>query len=117
MREIFNKELSLQQAGGNESLARELLGMLLKETPLLLAQLRSALDTDDRQALWDHAHKIFGSTAYCGVPQLNRAARALEEAIKAELSVEVIADEIRALEEAFGALQSHTSELVSTPWS
>ncbi len=117
MHAIFDRELSLQQAGGSESLARELLGMLLKETPALLAALRSALDAGDHQALWDNAHKIYGSTAYCGVPQLNHAARVLEEAIKGELAREIIAEELKTLEAAFASLKDKAEEMLATPWS
>lgn len=116
MQDIFDKELSLEQAGGSESLARELLGMLLAETPTLLAQLRGALTAEDREALWEHAHKIHGSTAYCGVPQLKRTAHALEEAIRNSMTASVIADEIQALEEAFSALQRHATTLLAGPW-
>ena len=78
----FDKELALENAAGDAALANELLTMLLAELPHLKEQLNQALSAKDKQALWDHAHKIHGSTAYCGVPALKVAASALEQIIK-----------------------------------
>lgn len=74
--------LAIEQAGGNPELAKELFTMLLKELPDQKHKLNQAFKEGDEQGLWDHAHKIYGSTAYCGVPALQKAARELEEAIK-----------------------------------
>lgn len=58
--------------------------MLLKELPEQKLKLNQAFNNGDEQVLWDHAHKIYGSTAYCGVPALQKAAKELEESIKAK---------------------------------
>jgi two-component system sensor histidine kinase BarA len=73
---------AIEQAGGNSDLAKELFTMLLKELPDLKNKLNQAFNDGDNQGLWDHAHKIYGSTAYCGVPMLQKASKELEEAIK-----------------------------------
>jgi two-component system sensor histidine kinase BarA len=73
---------AIEQAGGNPDLAKELFSMLLKELPDLKHKLNQAFNNGDEQSLWDHAHKIYGSTAYCGVPALNKSAKELEAAIK-----------------------------------
>ena len=91
MNEIFNKQQALEQAGDDPALAKDLLQMLLAELPELLAKLRQALADNDHQALWDHAHKIHGSTAYCGVPALKAAARDMEHLIKDELVADFFA--------------------------
>ncbi len=75
---------AIAQAGGNPDLAKELFTMLLKELTEQKNKLNQAFNNGDQQSLWDHAHKIYGSTAYCGVPALNKAARELEDAIKAK---------------------------------
>jgi len=80
--DVIDPDLALEQAGGNEELAKELLGMLLAELPKLRDMLGTAIKEKNLQAMWDHAHKIYGSTAYCGVPGLRAAAQALEAAIK-----------------------------------
>lgn len=80
----------IELAGGNTELAQDLLQMLLAEAPRLLAQLEQAAQgQSDLQALWDDAHKLHGSTAYCGVPALRAASAALEQAIKSDSPAEV----------------------------
>ena len=91
MSEIFNKQQALEQAGDDPNLARDLFQMLIAELPDLLDKLRHALADNDHKALWDHAHKIHGSTAYCGVPALKAAARDMEHLIKQELVAEYFA--------------------------
>lgn len=103
MAEIFNKQQALEQAGDDPALAKDLLQMLLAELPELLTKLRQALADNDHTALWDHAHKIHGSTAYCGVPALKAAAHDMEQLIKQALvadyfaGVERIGSEIERL--------------------
>ncbi len=74
--------LALEQVAGNEPLAKELFGMLLSELPELNAKLAQAIADRNTTAMWDHAHKIYGATAYCGVPALRTAAKDMEVAIK-----------------------------------
>jgi len=82
MQEILDKKQAIEQAGGNETLAKELFGMLLQDLPVLQEQLRSAIAEQQSQTMWDSAHKLYGSTAYCGVPALRECARVMEECIK-----------------------------------
>ena len=84
MDKLVDIELALQQAAGNEQLAKELFQMLLAELPISFANLKAALENMDRQSIWDHAHKIHGATAYCGVPALRSIAQQLESFIKAD---------------------------------
>lgn len=84
MSDVVDTAFSLEQAGGNEELAKELFEMLLNELPLLRDQLKTAIQEKNMPTMWDHAHKIYGSTAYCGVPALRKTAQALETAIKEE---------------------------------
>ena len=79
---ILDKKQALEQAGGNVELARELFDMLLRELPEMRASLQQAVAARDNQAMWDHAHKLYGSTAYCGVPALRQSASEMEECIK-----------------------------------
>ena len=92
---------AIEQAGGNPELAKELFTMLLKELPDLQHKLNQAFNNGDEQGLWDQAHKIYGSTAYCGVPALNKAAKELEEAIKSKSNdvLEMILAVNKAIEE------------------
>ena len=80
--DIFDENTALEKAGGNAVLMRELLAMLVNELPASVAALEQALQQEGKDTLWDLAHKLKGSTAYCGVPALQEAATALEQAIK-----------------------------------
>lgn len=80
--QVIDFSQALEQSAGNEQLAKELFQMLLSELPVLLKNLKSALRCGDLSESWDHAHKIYGSTAYCGVPGLRKAAAQLESSIK-----------------------------------
>ncbi len=88
MSEIFDKEQALEQAGGDPALAKDLLQMLFAELPDLLEELKKALADNNKSAIWDHTHKIHGSTAYCGVPALRAAAHSMEQLIRDEMEAE-----------------------------
>jgi len=112
MTAIFDKQQALENTAGNAELAQELFAMLLDELPVLQEELKQALRANDKQALWDHAHKIHGATAYCGVPALKAAASALEQVIKQDHEalfkefVDRLNDELdRLLKEGTGILQ------------
>ncbi|MGA7800268.1 MAG: ATP-binding protein [Gammaproteobacteria bacterium] len=69
---------SAQLAGGNRQLADELFRMLLDELPQRRREVAHAATNLDLDGLREHAHKLHGSAAYCGVPQLKAAAARLE---------------------------------------
>lgn len=77
---------AIEQAGGNPDLAKELFTMLLNELPDQKEKLNQAIAKGDTQALWDHTHKLHGSTAYCGVPALREATKEMKEALKQQSS-------------------------------
>lgn len=95
---------AIEKAGGNAELAKELFGMLLQELPGLRSNLQEAIEQENLQAVWDHAHKLYGSTAYCGVPLLRQAASLMETAIKAQ--------ELTAIRQQFDSLDGAIQELL-----
>ncbi len=99
MSKVIDIQLALEQAGGNEALAKDLLTMLLKELPVLNDKLQQAIHAQDNTAMWDHAHKLYGSTAYCGVPGLKHTAKSLEDAIKQRNQDVIIAAHGRVFDE------------------
>lgn len=105
---------AIEQAGGNPDLAKELFTMLLKELPDLKQKLNQAFDNGDEQGLWDHAHKIYGSTAYCGVPALQKAAKELEEVIKSKSND--ISDKIQAVNKAIEELLMDGETALEQEW-
>ena len=80
--EIYDDQLSLQLAGGNQDLARQMLDMLRNELPELRSSMNAAWEEGDAAAMYDSVHKINGSTRYCGVPAVGYAANHLETMIK-----------------------------------
>jgi len=84
MNDVINYQIALEQAAGDEELAKELFGMLLSELPVLKQKLDIAIKENDLKGCWDHAHKIYGSTAYCGVPALKAVAQEMESVVKNE---------------------------------
>jgi len=78
---IFDEQLGIQLAGGNEQLAKELLPMLISELPVHRANLLLANKDNDLDDLKKHIHKLHGGTKYCGVPALLEAAATFENII------------------------------------
>ena len=105
---------AIEQAGGNPDLARELFSMLLQELPDLKHNLNLAFTQADNQGLWEHAHKIHGSTAYCGVPVLQQATRDLENSIKAQTND--LADKIQHLNQAIDELLASGPAMLDQDW-
>ncbi len=87
--ENFDRSMAINQAGGNRDLAKDLFTMLCDELPLLQEKLNSSYQEKNRQDFRDAAHKIHGSTAYCGVPLLKASSKELEDAIKAEAQEQI----------------------------
>lgn len=105
MTNVVDYAEAIEKAGGNVELAKELFGMLLQELPAVREQLKLAIEEENQQAMWDHAHKLFGSTAYCGVPQLRNAASEMEVAIKGE--------ELSLIKARFTSLNEAIEDLVA----
>ena len=80
--EQFDSQLALERAGGNRELAAELFTMLCEELPSRRSALCAAHETGDLETLHHHAHKLHGSTLYCGVPVLQEAATELSVTLK-----------------------------------
>lgn len=79
--EVFNRQESIELAGGNESLANELLPMLVNDLPGQYEKIHQAYVEQDMPALKTHVHKLHGGSKYCGVPALRHAAAKLEQII------------------------------------
>ena len=101
---VYDEQLSLELAGGNEDLAQQMFEMLLNELPTLQAGMNNAFDEGDKAALYDHVHKINGSTRYCGVPAVGKAANDLELLLK---------DEIDELDASLKSLNSEIERLLA----
>lgn len=120
MSKIFDASVTLEQAGGNAELARELFGMLLDELP----DHRQAIDiaframTSDATAiepLWDAVHKLYGAAAYLGVPALRQAAKTVEDHIR-ENRRDQFAESLSQLDQEIDRLLSKGQEILARSW-
>jgi len=75
---VFDKQLGITLAGGNEQLADELFPMLISELPTHRENLLIAQQENNIYDLKKHIHKLHGGTKYCGVPALLEAAASFE---------------------------------------
>ncbi len=78
----YDTEDARTRAGGRTGVADELFAMLRQHLPSSRAELRSAHDRHDHQALLTAAHRLKGAAAYCGVPRLRHDIAVLEERVR-----------------------------------
>ncbi|MCG8672251.1 MAG: response regulator [Pseudomonadales bacterium] len=74
--------LGLKLANGKEDLAEEMLSMLFASLKLDKHSMSDSLNRKDFDTLLEMVHKLHGATRYTGVPQLQNAAKNLEEKLK-----------------------------------
>ncbi|WP_018953854.1 ATP-binding protein [Thioalkalivibrio sulfidiphilus] len=77
---VHDPVLSLQRAGGNPQLARDMLDMLIRDAQKALEQITET--SMSNEALLELVHRIHGGSRYCGTPRLNTRSQALEAALK-----------------------------------
>lgn len=75
---IIDWELALQQANGNEKLAKQMMQMLLEALPAHESLIDNAYQKKDIGQLRNEVHKLYGALCYCGAPGLKKAAKDLE---------------------------------------
>jgi len=75
-------KLCLKLANGKDTLAEELLEILIKELPQIRAAILRACANRDLLALQRYVHKLHGAACYCGVPYIKTAAKKLETTIR-----------------------------------
>jgi len=81
---IINKKQGLHLAGGNKTLAGELLGTFMAQLPQALACICPPKDRGELEALRKHVHKQLGIACYCGIPRLQQALKALEKSLESK---------------------------------
>ncbi len=82
MNKIVDRELALEQVGGNAELAEELFRMLLVDLATRTEIIKGALVRGDHDTIRAEVHSINGATAYCGVPALRSVAQELDRRFK-----------------------------------
>ena len=74
--------LALQQAGGKDDLARELLQMLLDFLTEIEQQVNAVLNDQPVTDITASIHTLHGSCSYSGVPRLKKLCRELEQQLR-----------------------------------
>ncbi len=111
---IIDTKIALEKSNDNSELAKELFTMLIKELPQSLENIKSSHQSKSNEDLLNHAHRLHGSTAYCGVPDLKTAASKLENSIKA--NVDEIPHYINEVESAINALIQNAPKILKNTW-
>ena len=114
--EIFDKTASLEKAGDDPELAKELFQMLINALPELKATLNQEFQHSANGNFLAIAHKVYGSTAYCGVPQLRESAKSLEDVIKAGNDAVEVESQLELVNQAIDRLMGESDVLLASDW-
>ncbi len=74
----LDRAIALERVGGDAALLREIVALFLEEYPVLLGEIRSALDAADPVRLERAAHTLKGSAGNFGAESAVQAALHLE---------------------------------------
>jgi CheY-like chemotaxis protein len=108
----FDPHRAAERLGGDRHLLLELVEIFLAECPVLVSNVRKAIDASDAAALRHAAHALKGSVANFAAPRPFEAARRLERmGIDEDLSGAVVA--FQELEEALNVFRSETQKEAS----
>ncbi len=65
-------------AGGRSDSAKEMMGLLVKELPQDIENMKKAASAKDTKQLYDIVHRVYGALCYCGTPRLRGLFKQLE---------------------------------------
>lgn len=112
---LLDIEYALDRANGNAGLAKDLFSMLLQELPERQRRLQTSLANNDLTDIREIVHKLYGATAYCGVPQLRAATEIVEFNFKAQ-KLDNLSQEISDILQAIDALLADGANLLAIDW-
>lgn len=98
-------ELGTRLAGNKREVAEEMLGLLVKNIPLEIQQMRLSLENKDYKTLQQQVHKFHGALCYCGVPRL--------KTITAELETSLKQDKIKTIPALFSLLEKEAEQVLA----
>ena len=75
---VIDANLGVERAFGQADVWRTILDMLVKDLPASMASIEGAFASQDMEELRKAAHKLHGSSSYCGTPALQNAVKNLE---------------------------------------
>ena len=116
MTKVLDIQKSIHAANGNISLAKDLFTMLLEDLNNRFQQIESSFQANDIESLAEHAHKLYGATAYCVVPKLRQATHELDKALTEQehAQLDVL---VKALLTEIKQLMREGPELVQQEWT
>jgi two-component system, sensor histidine kinase and response regulator len=76
---VLDIEGTLARFGGDRNLFAEMSGILLEDSPRVVAELRRAIAANDAKAIRAHAHSLRGLFAGCGGVRAANVAQKLED--------------------------------------
>jgi signal transduction histidine kinase/DNA-binding response OmpR family regulator len=94
---VIDHELLMESSCGDPALAADLIRMYLDQSPIRIAELQSALDSNDRGAMERAAHQLRGSLGTIGASHVVEVATRLEE-LSRSAALEALADALAELE-------------------
>ncbi len=102
------------EALGGEELLSELVTLFVSETTPLLAELRAAFESGDAAGVARLGHRVKGSSSQLGGSRLAAACSALEQRGLAG-GLDGAQDDLRAVEDGFGALRQALQDRLAAP--
>ena len=81
---LHDLQLAIELAGGDETLARDLLRQLVVALPTHRDRINRALEKRDMAEIQEEAHALNGGVTCCGIPRLQATLTQLEKAAMAE---------------------------------
>jgi CheY-like chemotaxis protein len=111
---VFNRDLFMDRLGGQEEVARDIIGIFLEDTSQLMENLKQAIQDGDAGAVGRYGHKLKGSSAAIDAEAMRQVAYEIELAGKSN-ELNSVHSLLKQLEEEFGALNTALS--ASGLWS
>ena len=109
---VLDRDAVLDRVGGDESLLKEITDIFLSEYPVLLAEIREAIQRRDATKLEQCAHTLKGCVSNFGADAATSAAYELEMLARRK-SLDEAPEALRALELHFAVLTPALESLVS----
>lgn len=103
--EILDKDLALENLGGDEDLFREILQIYLDDVAKRMRLLHEALDGSNCEGIRFEAHAIKGASANIGAVSVREISSDIEQAGR-DNRVDAVAELVERLEIAFSMLES-----------
>lgn len=111
---LINKETfdELKQMSGDDFI-NELIDTFLEDAPKMIAEIKSALDSNDADTFRRAAHSMKSNAATFGATDLSALAKELEMLGK-ENKLNETGDKLKSMEDAYASVRQELEDLKST---